>query len=149
MYEAGHTSVLVTATADAPLLALRVPAAEIGKLRELGLTLTAATATRLGLTRATTVSITPSGGKPGRNTVFGAADSGIQIFTGWATAPVISTNYLRRCALPASIGAGLVWSWPADDPLLMGDGEAICELVLANLVAVAPSTFELWAKWGN
>lgn len=146
-FEAGNISSLVTATADAPLVAIRAPATEIGRLLELGVTLTGNTATRLGLARATTVSVTPGTTKPGRNTIKGAPDSGVLLVSSWGTVPVISVNYLRRCSLSAVIGAGVVWRWSESAPLHVGDGIAISELVLANLVAVAPSVFEYWAVW--
>jgi hypothetical protein len=146
-FEAGNVSTLATATADAPLIAIRAPATERAALRELGVTLIAATSTRLGLARATTVSLTPGTTKPGRNKQPGAPDSGTLLVSSWGTVPVISTNYLRRITLPAAIGAGFIWTWPADDPLVIGLGSAIAELVLANLVAVAPSLFDYYAIW--
>lgn len=148
-FEAGNLSTLTTATADAPLVAIRAPATEIGRMLELGITLTAATASRLGLIRATTVSVTPGTTKVGRNAVFGAPDSATLLVSSWATAPVLPGTpvYHRRVSLPAAIGAGVVWSWPADRPLFVGDGTAIRELVIANLVAVAPSLFEYYAIW--
>src|SRR6266571_5302118 len=144
-FEAGNVSSLVTATADAPLVAMRGPSAEVCMLRELGVFLIAATITRLGLARATTVSVTPGTTKPGRNKTLGAPDSGTLLVSSWGTAPVISANYLRRITLPAAIGAGFIWTWPADDPLMVGLGSAIAELALTNLVAVAPSTFDYYA----
>src|SRR6266550_4761496 len=148
-FEAGNTSTLVTGTADAPLVAIRAPATEIGRLLELGVFLTAATATRLGLARATTVSITPGTTKPGRAVFPGTpaaplADSATLLVASWGTAPVISLNYLRKISLPATVGAGFIWTWPVDRPLIVGDGEAIAEIVLANLVAVAPSLFDFY-----
>lgn len=146
-FEAANLSSLVTATADAPLVAIRAPAAEVGRLLELGITLDAATVTKIGLARATAVSVTPATTKPGRNTVPGAPDSGTVLVSSWATPPTISTNYLRQVIIPAAVGAGIVWSWPADRPLQIGLGSAIAELVIANLVAVAPSVFRYYAVW--
>lgn len=153
-FQAGNVSTLTTIAADAPLAAIRAPVGEGGRLRELGITLQAATASQLGLTRATTVSVTPGTTKPGRALKAGTpaaplADSGILLVSSWATAPVISTNYLAQACLGAAIGAFVVWSWAADEALEIGDGEAIAELVIANLVAVAPSLFRYWAKWEN
>jgi hypothetical protein len=85
---------------------------------------------------------------PGRNQVPLAPDSATLLVAGWTTAPVISTNYLRRITLPGVIGAGYVWTW-YDKPLQIGNGAAISELVLANLVAVAPSLFDWWAIWDD
>src|SRR5690349_5650678 len=132
-FEAGNVSTLTTATADAPLVAIRAPATEIGRLLELGITLDAATVTKLGLARATTVSVTPGTTKPGRNVHKGAPDSGTLLVSSWGTVPVISTNYLRHVILPGAIGAGVVWTWPADRPLEIGDGANISEIVIANL----------------
>lgn len=147
-YEASAISILVTATADAPLVALRAPATEVMRITEIGITLTAATASRLELIRALAVSLTPSGNIPGRNTKPGAPNSGSTLVTGWATAPTVTaTSQLRRVSLPATIGAGVVWTWPADRPLEVGLGSAIAELLIANEVAVAPSVFDMWVCW--
>jgi hypothetical protein len=146
-FEAANLSSLVTATADAPLVAIRAPTTEVAKLLELGITINAATATLLGLTRATTVSVTPGTTKPGRNTIKGAPDSGTLLVSSWATAPVVSTNYLRQVILAAAQGSGIVWTWPADRPLHVGDGINISELVVTNLVAAAPSVFRYYAVW--
>lgn len=148
-FEAGNVSTLATATADAPLVALRAPATEQMRVREIGVFLIAATSTRLGLARVTTVSVTPGTTKPGRNLSKGGADSGSLLVSSWGTAPVISTNYMRRITLPAAIGAGFIWTWPADSPLIVGDGAAISEVALANLVAVAPSLFDYYVAWDD
>lgn len=146
-FEAGNISTLTTATANAPLVALRAPATERMALRELGVTLIAATSTLLGLVRATTVSVTPG------TTVAGQAKnplspaSGSLLVSSWGTVPVISASYMRQIVLPAAIGAGFIWTWPADDPLYVGNGVAIGEICLANLVAVAPSLFRYYAIW--
>jgi hypothetical protein len=124
-----------------------VPATEVGKLRELGVTLVAATSTLLGLARVTTVSVTPATTKPGRNVIVDAPDSGTLLVNSWATKPVISTNYLRRITLPAAIGAGFIWTWERDDPLQIGDGQAIREIAICNLVAVACSVVDWYAIW--
>lgn len=146
-FEAGNVSSIVSATAGAPLVALRAPATERMALRELGVTLIAATSTRLGLRRATAVSITPSNTIAGQNKQPGAPASGSLLVSTWVTVPTVSANDMRRITLPAAIGAGFIWTWPADDPLIVGLGSAIAELCLCNLVAVAPSTFDYYAIW--
>lgn len=146
-YEASASSILVTATANAPLVAIRVPAGVRGLIREIGVSLQAATSTRLGLVRATTVSVTPTGNIAGQNVNPSGTASATTLVTGWTTAPVLSAVYLRRVTLPAAIGAGWVWTFPPSEEVLVGTGAAIAELVLANLVAVAPSLFDWWIKW--
>ncbi len=145
-FEAGATSVLVAATAT-PIISLRCPATERMQLRELGVTLQAATSTRLGLVRATVVSVTPTGNFAGQQKQPGAPASGATLVTGWTTIPTAGGTPLRRITLPAAIGAGFIWTWPADDPLTVGLGSAIAEVCLVNLVAVAPSLFDFYAVW--
>lgn len=145
-FEAGATSVLQPATAT-PLVAIRAPATERAALRELGVTLQAATVTRLGLARATAVSLVPTGNFAGQNKQPSAPASGTTLVTGWGTIPTAAAVFLRRITIPGAIGAGFVWSWPADDPLIIGLGSAIAELLLVNLVAVAPSLFDWYAVW--
>ena len=146
-FEAGNISTLVTATANAPLVAIRAPAAERCALRELGVTLLAATSTLLGLARATTVSVTPGTTIAGQNKNPLSPVSGTLLVSSWGPVPVIPANYFRQSALPGAIGAGFIWTWPADDPLIVGNGVAIGEVILANLVAVAPSLFRYYCAW--
>lgn len=146
-FEVGNISSLTTATADSPLVAIRAPATAICKIREIGITLIDATETRLGLARATTVSVTPGTDKFGQNTVPGGPASLTRLVSSWATAPVIGSTYLRRILIPNSKGAGVIWQWPSDAPLIVGLGSAIGEIVIANLVAVACGTFEYWVAF--
>lgn len=145
-FEASATSIIVAATAT-PIVALRCPATETMKLRELGIFLQAATSSRLALVRATVVSATPTGNFAGVNTQPGAPVSGSTLVTGWTTIPTAAGTPLRRVTLPAAIGAGIIWTWPADSPLVVGLGSAIAEVCINNLVAVAPSLFDFYAIW--
>lgn len=145
-FEASATSVLVAATAT-PIIALRAPATERMALRELGVTLQQATSTRLSLVRATVVSATPTGNFAGQNKHAGGPASGSTLVTGWTTIPTAAGTPLRRITLPAAIGAGFIWTWPADDPLIVGLGSAIAELCLVNLLAAVPALFDFWAVW--
>lgn len=146
-FEAGNISTLTTATAGAPLVAIRAPVTERCALRELGVTLVAATSTLLGLARATTVSVTPGTTIAGQAKHPLAPVSGSLLVSSWGTVPVIPANFFRQIVLPAAIGAGFIWTWPADDPLIVGNGVAVGEIVIANLVAVAPSLFRYYAVW--
>lgn len=145
-YEASATSVIVAATAT-PIVAFRAPATERMAIREIGVTLQAATSTRLGLARASAVSVTPTGNFAGQNKNPGSPASGSTLVTGWTTIPTAAGTPFRRITLPAAIGAGYIWTWPADDPLIVGLGSAIAEICLNNLVAVAPSLFDFWCVW--
>ena len=146
-FEAANVSTLTTATANTALVAIRAPATELCQIREIGVFLIAATSTRLGLVRATAVSVTPGTTVAGQNVIPGAPVSASLLVSSWGTVPTIAANYMRRVTLPAAIGAGVIWSWPADNPLQVGAGTAIAELCLANLVAVAPSLFDYYVTW--
>ncbi len=147
-FEASVVTTLVTATANAPLVAIRVPATERAAILEMGITTTGtAAATQLGIVRATTVSGTPAATVLGQNVIPGAPASGTLLVPAWTTAPVLGASYLRRVSLPSAVGAGVIWSWPADRPLVVGQGSAIAEIVIANLVALAPMTFQLYLIW--
>lgn len=146
-FEAGATSIIVAAAAT-PIVAFRCPTTERMAIREIGVTLQAATSTRLSLVRATVVSVTPTGNFVGnaKNPLSPASAS--TLVTGWTTIPTAAlTNVFRRITLPAAIGAGFIWTWPADDPLYVGNGVAIGEICLVNSVAVAPSLFDFYVVW--
>lgn len=145
-FESSATSVIVAAAAT-PIVALRCPVTERMAVREIGVTLQAATATRLALVRATVVSVTPTGNFAGQAKNPLSPASASTLVTGWTTIPTAGGTPFRRISLPAAIGAGFIWTWPADDPLYVGNGVAIGEICINNLVAVAPSLFDFWVVW--
>lgn len=110
-YERGD---LTTATAAASAaLEIRAGASEPMYIKELGLFLTAATASTLGLGRPAN---TPAGGTVG----LGSADLdpddvpsvGGVVLSGQTTAPTAPTIFKRTIVLPGAIGNGIVWTWP-------------------------------------
>lgn len=145
-FEASATSVIVAAAAT-PIVAMRCPVTERMAIREIGVTLQAATATRLSLVRATVVSVTPTGNFAGQNKNPLSPASASTLVTGWTTIPTAAGTPFRRISLPSAIGAGFIWTWPADDPLYVGNGVAIGEICINNLVAVAPSLFDFYVVW--
>lgn len=145
-FEASATSIIVAAAAT-PIVAIRCPVTERMAIREIGITLQAATLTRLSLVRATVVSVTPTGNFVGQNKNPLSPASASTLVTGWTTIPTAGGTPMRRVTLPAAIGAGVIWTWPADDPLYVGNGVAIGEVCIVNLVAAAPSLFDFWVAW--
>lgn len=87
-------------------------------IREIMLTIGAATASTFGLyrsatlgTASTSVVAVPQDGADGA--------AGAVIETAWSAAPTISTNVpLRRLTVPATIGAGFIWQF-YDQPLII------------------------------
>lgn len=108
IYSIGFQS--VAAAAGAPYAAFRAPTRN-SKLREIGLSCNAATASNISLFRNTASGYTAT-----TSTAVGQqlnppdANGTSLVDTAWSTAPTITAaNRLRRFALPATIGAGLIW----------------------------------------
>jgi hypothetical protein len=94
-----------------------------------------AAATDVGLGRPAAISVTPTTQTPqAEDTSAGAAACTGQVAAG--TKPTVPANYLRRFGIPATIGAGVIWTFPAG--LIIPSGPA--ELVLWNIGA-STSTF--------
>ena len=83
------------------------------RLIEIGFFLVAATASTIGLGRPAAIGITPT-----TPVDFLPADPNDVIASGvvqsslaWGTGPTIPTAFLRRIALPATIGTGVIWEF--------------------------------------
>lgn len=79
---------------------------------EIGVFLAAATASTYGLGRPAAIGVTPTSPV----TVL-AEDSANPTGTGtsalaWGTGPTVPTNFLRRISFPATIGSGVIWTFP-------------------------------------
>lgn len=84
------------------------------KIYEIGITMAAATASMFGLGRPQAIGITPTSPVD-----FLAEDSDDIIASGvvqsalaWGTDPTIPTAFLRRVSLPATVGTGIIWTFP-------------------------------------
>ena len=102
------------------------------RLMEIGFFLVAATASIVGLGRPAAIGITPTSPvnfvPSDPNDVI--ASGIIQSSLAWGTGPTIPAAFLRRIALPATIGTGVIWTF--------GDGIVIpvsSSLILWNLAA--------------
>lgn len=81
------------------------------KLLELGLTVNTATAQTLGL------GIPQARGNTPVNVLFQAEDfaevaSVTNASLSWGTSPTVPLQFFRRVSLPATIGAGIIWTFP-------------------------------------
>ena len=87
-----------------------------GRVRvvELGFFLAAATATTIGLGRPAAIGVTPTAPvdflpeDPSDVLATGVVQSSLA----WGTGPTVPTAFLRRIALPATIGTGVIWTFP-------------------------------------
>ncbi len=83
------------------------------RMLEFGLTINAATASVYGLGAPAAKGTTPA-----TSSLVIAEDAGnttagnTQVALSWTTGPTLPTNFLRRVSLPATIGSGIVWTFP-------------------------------------
>lgn len=84
------------------------------RLLELGFFLAAATASTYGLGRPAAIGDTPTTPvtllpeDPNDVIAAGVVASALA----WGTGPTVPTAYLRRISLPATVGTGVIWTWP-------------------------------------
>lgn len=149
--EVAARTTLVTASAGAPLFALRAISRPCW-VRELHMFYATAPTTSggLGLNRSTalgTGALTGVIAFPVDGAV-GAAAGTVELVTAWATlAPTITAaNTLRRWfAGAAAIGTGTIWVWEPPGLYIPGNATATSELVVQNLQATAPGTLDVTA----
>jgi len=100
------------------------------KVLEIGFFLAAATSTTIGLGRPAAIGVTPTSPvdflPEDPNDVI--ASGVVQSSLAWGTKPTIPTAFLRRISLPATIGTGVIWTFPEGLTIPVSDG-----LVLWNL----------------
>jgi hypothetical protein len=99
-------------TSAAACLEIRTTATDRPRLMELGITISAATASVFGLGRPAAIGTTPT-----TPVTVLAEDTGdpagtITTALAWATAPTVPANFFRRVSLPATVGAGIIWTFP-------------------------------------
>ena len=95
-----------------------------GKLMELSFTLGAATASTYGINRPTAV------GTRTTPVVLLAEDPGdpaalCDSALAWSVQPTLATDDLRRIGLPATIGTGIIWTFPKGLVLAISAGVAL------------------------
>jgi hypothetical protein len=98
-------------TTGAAAMDLRASAANSPRVMEIGLNLGAGTASTYGVGRSGN---TPTQTSPvlvqAENPSDPAGLSGSAV--AWSVAPTIPTQFLRRISLPATAGAGVIWTFP-------------------------------------
>lgn len=109
------------------------------KAMEIGISISAATASVFGLGRPGAIGVTPTspqtfldesdGGGPAGQTTCAVA---------WGTGPTVPTNFFRRISTPATIGAGVIWTFPRGLGIPISNS-----IVLWNITAT--SVADVWA----
>ncbi len=91
---------------------IRTTATNRSKLLELGIFMAAATASTFGLGRPAAIGVTPTSPQTFLAEDSGAPAGGTTSALAWGTGPTIPAGFLRRIALPATIGTGVIWTFP-------------------------------------
>lgn len=113
------------------------------KVKEIGLFLADATASIIGLGRPAAIGITPTTPvnflPTDPNDVI--ADGVVQSALAWTTKPTEPTAFLRRIALPATIGTGVIWTF--EDFVIPVSSSIVLWNLAANSVLDAYAVVEL------
>lgn len=127
----------------APIAAIIPGANDRATIKEIGVFQSTAVASSIGLIRTLTLGTATTS-----NTVQpahpGDPAGAAALTTAWSTAPTISgtPNYLRRIILPATIGAGVIWSFGYGDMIALN--AATSGLVLWNFGGATSAALELY-----
>lgn len=100
-------------TTGAACFEIRSNALNRPRILEIGISINAATASVFGLGRPQAIGITPTTpvdmqGEDGADPI----DTTFETALAWATPPTVPLVFLRRVSTPATIGAGVIWTFP-------------------------------------
>ena len=154
-FEAGFTT--LGAAANAPLLAI-VNSGGAGKPRmrivEIGFTTNAATLSAVELVRLATLGTAAGTPTPGQST--DDLDTTVpvgQLVAGWSVAPTLPASPVpfRPFVASAVAGAGAIWTWPADRPIIVSPAASGVSggLALWNFGSGAASALSGWVVWSE
>jgi hypothetical protein len=109
IYSLGLNSTVTTIASSA--MDILAASTNAPRIVEIGVSLGAATASTYGLGRAGNTPVQTSGvALLAENPNDGAANTKAAV--AWGTAPTVPANFFRRISLPATIGAGVIWTFP-------------------------------------
>ena len=110
------------------------------KIMEIGISLGAATASIYGIGRPAAIGITPTTPLTALDEADGGGPTGLTTCAvAWGTGPTVPANFFRRCSLPATIGAGIIMTFPRGLALPVSGS-----IVVWNITANSAVT-DLWA----
>lgn len=112
-------------------------------LREIGFFCNAATSSSVGLGRPAAIGVTPTSPITGLQVDSADAAPGGTTAIAWGTAPTVPANFLRRVVLPATIGAGLIWTFNRGELVIPASNS----LVLWNFGASTASVLAAYFVW--
>jgi hypothetical protein len=109
------------------------------KVMEVGISQNAATAGVFGLGRPGAIGVTPTTPMTFLDEQDGNGPVGLTTSAvAWGTGPTVPANFLRRVSCPATIGAGVIWTFPR------GLGLPVSGSIVVWVIATAPVA-DVWA----
>lgn len=131
---ANRTSNVTTATATLELIG----GANLGyRLLELGVTINAATASTYGYGTPAAIGVTPTSPVTVLTEDRGSTTTGNSTTAlAWGTAPTVPTNFFRRVSLPATVGAGIIWTFPRGITVLKAQTTVLWNLTATSVADV-------------
>ena len=109
------------------------------KIMEIGISQNAATAGVYGLGRPQAIGITPTTPQTFLDEQDGGGPAGLTTCAvAWGTGPTVPVNFLRRISTPATVGAGVIWTFPRGLSLPVSGS-----IVIWNITATAVA--DVWA----
>jgi hypothetical protein len=110
------------------------------KLMELGYSLGAATASIIGIGRPAAIGVTPTTPLVALDESDGNGPVGLTTCAvAWGTAPTVPANFNRRASLPATIGAGIIFTFPR------GLGLPISSSIVVWNITANSAVVDCWA----
>jgi hypothetical protein len=143
IYENGAVS--AAAATAAAYCTIHTAASRTARLLEIGISEDTAPAagSAIGLGRpANTPAASTSVLGQARDPIMGASVTNVD--TAWSTAPTAPAAFIRRMRLPAAIGAGVIWTWSPEDPLVLAISSW---MVIWNYGAAAGAALPLYFVW--
>jgi hypothetical protein len=131
------------AAAGAAYCTLHTGASVPAKIWEIAFWLGTATATSVGLTRATNTPVATTSAL-GQKLDPASPASTLNLDTAWSTPPTTAAPYLRSLNAPASGGAGTIWVFQR--PLILAVSQW---LVLWNFGAGAGAALSVYFSWSE
>lgn len=133
-----------TTAAAGPICDIRTATAKDVRVWEIWVTAETAVAGTIGLVRSTSAGTTPGG-----DTVAVAEDFSntrtvaTHVYTTYATEPTQAAVYLRRAALAASVGSGVVWTFPEGIVIPTSTDSATANGLLLRQLSTAAVTYSV------
>lgn len=144
-YEAAQSTAAGPGSAD-EIFEFRNSSTRRCYIEEIGVFLGAATSTGVGLVRATaqgTNGTQQLGQAEDPNAPAGTAS----MYTAVTTGLTLGSNWMRRAILPAAIGAGIIWTWPQSDRLMVATSASIAVVNIAGATGANPThAYIVWTE---